>query len=341
MGGCNTDTNVRDNPDPGRRMDFELDDDQEALRAAARDLLDDLSSPTHVRAAVDAGDGFDRKLWAAMVEQGWTGVAVPEGAGGLGLGWVEAAILAEEAGAHVAPAPIVQHLIATASVTSGADVLTAAGSGAREVVPFVPSSDGVVAIVGGELHLVAGGGAREPAMDVTREVGWFEPIGGDRLGGAPEVARHLDVGATMYAAELLGLSQHMLDVSVAYAKDRVQFDKPIGSFQAVKHRLADMLVDVEGMRSVVYYAAWCLSAAHADSSIAASTAKAWCSDAATRVLASALQVHGGIGFTWEHDTHLYLKRGQLDAMAFGDATFHRTRLAGLLRPKVEAGESVV
>jgi alkylation response protein AidB-like acyl-CoA dehydrogenase len=161
------------------------------------------------------------------------------------------------------------------------------------------------------------------------------------VGGADAVARHLDVGATLLAAELLGASQHMLDESVAYAKDRVQFDKPIGSFQAVKHRLADMLVDVEGMRSAVYYAAWCLSADDPDASIAASTAKAWCSDAATRVLASALQVHGGIGFTWEHDTHLYLKRGQLDAQAFGGATFHRTRLARLLRPRVEAGESVV
>jgi alkylation response protein AidB-like acyl-CoA dehydrogenase len=321
-------------------MDFELDDDQQALRGAARELLDDLSSSTHVRAAIVSGDGFDRKLWAAMLDQGWTAITVPEDDGGLGLTWVEAAILAEEVGAHVAPAPIVQHLIATASVHRD-DVVTVAWSGTREVVPYAPSADQVIAVVNGELHLVPGGGEPQAAMDVTREVGWFTPVAGEHLGGAEAVERHLDIGATLYAAELLGAGQHMLDVSVQYAKDRVQFDKPIGSFQAVKHRLADMLVDVEGMRSAVYYAAWCLGVGDADASIAASTAKAWCSDAATRVLASALQVHGGIGFTWEHDTHLYLKRGQLDALAFGDATFHRARLARLLRSKVESGEGVL
>ena len=142
-----------------------------------------------------------------------------------------------------------------------------------------------------------------------------------------------------YAAELLGGAQRLLDLSVEYAKDRVQFDKPIGSFQAVKHRLADMLVDVEGMRSAVYYAAWCIAAAHPEASVAASTAKAWCSDASKRVAGSALQVHGGIGFTWEHDVHLFLKRAQLDQLAFGDAVVHRTRLTQLLRPRVEAGES--
>jgi alkylation response protein AidB-like acyl-CoA dehydrogenase len=181
-------------------------------------------------------------------------------------------------------------------------------------------------------------------MDRTRVVGWFQPtdlIDRVVLGGADAVRRHLDLGATAYAAELLGASQHMLDESVAYAKDRVQFDKPIGSFQAVKHRLADMLVDVEGMRSAVYWAAWCIAAHHPDAPVAASTAKVWCSDAARRVVGSALQVHGGIGFTWEHDTHLYLKRVQLDALAFGDAVVHRERLAQLLRVRLDAGESVL
>jgi alkylation response protein AidB-like acyl-CoA dehydrogenase len=102
-----------------------------------------------------------------------------------------------------------------------------------------------------------------------------------------------------------------------------------------------MLVDVEGMRSAVYYAAWSIGADHPDASIATSTAKVWCSDAAKRVMASALQVHGGIGFTWEHDLHLYLKRSQLDQVSFGDAAAHRDRLAGLLRARVESGQSVV
>jgi alkylation response protein AidB-like acyl-CoA dehydrogenase len=121
----------------------------------------------------------------------------------------------------------------------------------------------------------------------------------------------------------------------------VQFDRPIGSFQAVKHRCADMLVDVEGMRSVAYWAAWCIAAGHHDASVASSSAKAWCSDASKRVMASALQVHGGIGFTWEHDLHLFLKRAQLDQISFGDAGYHRDRLASLLRARLEAGEAVL
>ena len=121
----------------------------------------------------------------------------------------------------------------------------------------------------------------------------------------------------------------------------MQFGRPIGSFQAVKHRCADMLVDVEGMRSPSYWAAWCLAAGHDDRSIAASTAKTWAADAAKRVMASALQVHGGIGFTWEHDLHLFLKRAHLSQVSCGDATWHRDRLASLLRARVEAGESVV
>src|SRR5205085_12534696 len=162
-----------------------------------------------------------------------------------------------------------------------------------------------------------------------------------RLGGADAATDLLDRAAAAYAAELLGASARVLEMAADYAKERVQFGKPIGSFQAVKHRCADMLVDVEGMRSAVYHAAWCIAADHPDASVAASTAKVWCSDAARRVMASGLQVHGGIGFTWEHDLHLYLKRCQLDEVSFGDAAFHRERLARLLRARVDAGESVV
>src|SRR5438094_9373938 len=151
---------------------------------------------------------------------------------------------------------------------------------------------------------------------------------------------HVDFVAAYVSAEMLGGASRVLELTVEYAKERVQFGRPIGSCQAVKHRCADMLVDVEGMRSAVYYAAWCIGAGHADASVAASTAKTWCSDAAKRVMASGLQVHGGIGFTWEHDIHLFLKRSQLGQVTFGDAVFHRQRLAQLLRPRVEAGDSL-
>ena len=119
---------------------------------------------------------------------------------------------------------------------------------------------------------------------------------------------------------MLGGASRVLEMAVEYAKERVQFGRPIGSFQAVKHRCADMLVDVEGMRSTSYWAAWCIGADDPDQSIAASTAKTWGSDASKRVMASALQVHGGIGFTWEHDLHFFLKRAQLDQLTFGDAS---------------------
>ena len=143
------------------------------------------------------------------------------------------------------------------------------------------------------------------------------------------------------AALVLRSAGRALDMAVEHAKDRVQFGRPIGSFQAVKHRCADMLVDVEGMRSTVYWAAWCMAADDPDRSVAASTAKSWCSDASRRVMASALQVHGGIGFTWEADVHLFLKRAQLDQLEFGDAVAHRARLGMLLRERVEAGRSVI
>jgi alkylation response protein AidB-like acyl-CoA dehydrogenase len=180
-------------------------------------------------------------------------------------------------------------------------------------------------------------------MDQTRCVGWVaqDRAGATEVGGPTEAAAMLDRGAVATAAESLGASERVLEMAVEHAKERVQFGKPIGSFQAVKHRCADMLVDVEGMRSTVYHAAWSIAAGDPDASVAASVAKTWAADAARRVMASGLQVHGGIGFTWEHDLHFFLKRAQLDQVCFGDATRHRDRLADLLRPKVAAGESVV
>jgi alkylation response protein AidB-like acyl-CoA dehydrogenase len=174
--------------------------------------------------------------------------------------------------------------------------------------------------------------APEPAMDRTRSVAWLRLDGTTvrKIGGASAATSLLDRMSTALAAEMLGAASRALDLAVQYAKDRVQFGQPIGSFQAVKHRLADAVVDVEGMRSSVYYAAWCLASGAPGSSLAASAAKAWCSDASRRVMASALQVHGGIGFTWEHDLHFYVKRAQHDQHSWGDAAYHRERVAWLL-----------
>ncbi|MGH9193275.1 MAG: acyl-CoA dehydrogenase family protein [Acidimicrobiales bacterium] len=341
-------------------MDFELSRDQHALLDAAADLLAGRSPMPVVRSAVDGGGQPDAALWRAMVDQGWCGLAVPEKLGGVGLGWVEAAVVLEQVGAHVAPAPVLGQMVALDALADTAwgpplisgEAVAACAARLDEPCVDAPAADLVVVPEDDRLRAIDLRDRRpaaEPAMDVTRQVGWLRSAAladAPRLevGGAAEVARHLDVAAVAYAAELLGVARRALDLTVAYAKDRVQFARPIGSFQAVKHRCADMLVDVEGMRSAVYWAAWTLGsvdAADDERAIAASTAKSWCSDASSRVLASALQVHGGIGFTWDHDLHLYLKRAHLDAVAFGDATHHRARLAGLLRARVEGGRSLI
>jgi alkylation response protein AidB-like acyl-CoA dehydrogenase len=337
-------------------MDFDFTDDQVALREGARELLDDLAAPARVRAHTASGNAFDARLWSAMVEQGWIGIEVPEAEGGVGLGAVEVAILAEELGAHAAPAPFVPTVLALdafrdADATSWVDRLVAGDARAcvawdlTQPVPYAPSADvAIVCAADGVFAVeVPTRPPRQPAMDLTRELGWLDVDGLDRiaLGGPDARDRLLDRGATFGSADMLGGAARALDMAVEYAKDRVQFGRPIGSFQAVKHRCADMLVDVEGMRSTVYWAAWCIGAGDPDATVAASTAKIWCSDASKRVMASALQVHGGIGFTWEHDLHFFMKRAQLDQVSFGDAAFHRARLTDRLRPRVEAGESIV
>jgi alkylation response protein AidB-like acyl-CoA dehydrogenase len=343
-------------------MDFDLDEDEIALHRAAGDLLDALSSPARVRAAITGDDGYDPALWRSMVDQGWMGVELDEKRGGLGLGTVAGAVLLEQVGRHVAPVPFLPSLLALGALARAAD------DGVRDAEPWIErlvSGDAIGCVAWGDGPVVAapvadvavvvvrdrvaavdltasGGPSREPAMDLTRALGWLRPDARPAftLGGREAADALLDAGATYVSAEMLGGAARVLELTVEYAKERVQFGRPIGSFQAVKHRCADMLVDVEGMRSTAYHGAWCIGAAEPEASVAASTAKVWCSDASRRVMASGLQVHGGIGFTWEHDLHLYLKRSQLDQVTFGDAAFHRDRIARLLRPRVEAGESI-
>ncbi len=134
---------------------------------------------------------------------------------------------------------------------------------------------------------------------------------------------------TVLAAENVGVAQRAMEMAVAYAKDRVQFDRPIGSYQAVSHRCAQMLLEIEGARSLSYWAGWALDNEADAGPRAASMAKAYAGDAGFRVTASALQVHGGIGFTYEHDLHFFLKRAFANAHAFGDSRWHRDRVADL------------
>ncbi|MGO9029954.1 MAG: acyl-CoA dehydrogenase family protein [Acidimicrobiales bacterium] len=359
-------------------MDFDLSVDQRALQEEARRLLDHFSGPEQVRAHLTSGDPLDASLWAAMVDQGWPAVAVPEDRGGLGLGWVEAVVLLEEIGRHTSPVPLAPQLLAldalagrdqcasvTAALIGGTGTaavawsgrpgaLTADHDGDRSAltgrlgpVEGAAVADVAVVVVPDAVFLVdlaAEGRPRpEPAMDVTRSLSWLVLDGtpATRLGGPAESERLGALGAVATSAELLGGAGRVLELATAYAKVRVQFGAPIGSFQAVKHRCADMLVDVEGMRSAAWYAAWAASTGEPGWELAASTAKVWCADASKRVMASGLQVHGGIGFTWEHDLHLFIKRAQFSQLDFGDASFHRSELAAGLRESVAAGTDVL
>jgi alkylation response protein AidB-like acyl-CoA dehydrogenase len=148
---------------------------------------------------------------------------------------------------------------------------------------------------------------------------------------AERVITHaLQVGAALLAVEQVGAAQHLLDLSVEYAKSRLQFGRQIGSFQAIKHKLADMMVDAEHARSTAYHAVWALADASDDPALAASIAQATCSQAFSRIAADAIQVHGGIGFTWEHQAHLYFKRAATDAALLGSAEQHRDRVAEMV-----------
>jgi alkylation response protein AidB-like acyl-CoA dehydrogenase len=178
-----------------------------------------------------------------------------------------------------------------------------------------------------------------PTMDQTRKLCEVTckdvTLGPDALlgavgGGWAPLARVLDRATVALCAEMCGGAQRVLDMTVEYAKIRQAFGRPIGSYQGVKHKAADMLVDVENSKSITYYAAWALDEGAAEAPLATSMAKAYVSDAYRRVSAAGIQLHGGIGFTWEHDLHLYFKRAKGSEFTFGDATYHRERVAQLV-----------
>ena len=208
------------------------------------------------------------------------------------------------------------------------------------------TADRIVVAAAGALFVPEGPGlSATPValMDATRKAAHvhFTDAPAERLGDAGDaraLQRILDRACVGIAAEMLGGAERVVELAVDYAKQRIQFDRPIGSFQAVKHRAADMLLDVESLRNAVSYAAWAIERDHPDASLAASMAKAYASDAYRRVAASGIQVHGGIGFTWEHDMHLYFKRAKASEAAFGSADDHRERMAGLLERRYGASE---
>jgi alkylation response protein AidB-like acyl-CoA dehydrogenase len=236
----------------------------------------------------------------------------------------------------------------TAAFVPSADTVTATGdrlSGTAErVVDAGAADDLLVAAQGPDwvgvyaVDATGPGVTRTPlvTIDLTRPQATVQfddaparllagPTDGERV-----ISHALQVGSALLAAEQVGAAQHLLDLAVQYAKERLQFGRPIGSFQAVKHRLADMLVDLEHARSTAYHAVWALTDGSDDPELAASIAQATCSAAFSRVARDTIQVLGGIGFTWEHQAHLYLKRATTDAALLGTAEQHRDRVASLV-----------
>jgi alkylation response protein AidB-like acyl-CoA dehydrogenase len=211
-------------------------------------------------------------------------------------------------------------------------------SAVKVAVPDAASADFVIVSGADGAHFLVESRAAgvevepEPALDTTRKLFTV------RLDGAPaqplahdaqRIGHAYATIITALAAENVGVAQRAMEMAVTYANDRKQFDRPIGSYQAVAHRCAQMLLEVEGARSLSYWAAWAVDNEPETAPRAASMAKAYASDAGFRVAAAALQVHGGIGFTWEHDLHFFLKRAKANAHAFGDARWHRDRVAKL------------
>jgi alkylation response protein AidB-like acyl-CoA dehydrogenase len=323
-------------------MNFDFTDDQQAIKATARDLLAKRFKLERVRELAESKSYAD-DVWSEVCELGWPGIFIAEENGGQDLGILELVILAEELGYVLAPLPFLSNAAAglVLQATGATDRLASVASGQTRgavgivndgraaLVPDADSADFIVLIDGDQAWLVERGEAEvEPidAIDPTRRYASVQAGGGESLGDA---GRARDLIATMVAAELVGVSQRALEMAVEYAKDRKQFDRPIGSYQAVSHACAEMLKQVEGARSLVYYAGWTADAEPESLAIAASAAKAYASDAGWFATASSLQVHGGIGFTWEHDLHWFLKRAKTDGVLFGSARDHRERVAEL------------
>jgi alkylation response protein AidB-like acyl-CoA dehydrogenase len=333
-------------------MNFDFSDDQHEIKRIARDLLAARSSFAAVRTAAESGTP-DPALWEELTELGWPGIAVAEEHGGQGLGQVELAVLLEELGYAVAVTPMLGTVLAALAIEHGGDDAQRARwlpgladgtlrgalgpSGNDGLVPDAPGADVLVLVDADHAtaRVVAGADARvtvTETIDPTRAYGRVETGAGEPLGGDAQAG--IDRAAIAVSAELVGLSQRALDMTLAYVKERRQFDVPVGAFQAVGHRCAQMLLGVESARSATYFAAWAAGAEPERLAEAASLAKAAASEAGREVTASAIQMHGGIGFTWEADVHWMYKRAQLDAALLGGAGTHRARLARIVADRV-------
>jgi alkylation response protein AidB-like acyl-CoA dehydrogenase len=337
-------------------MDFGHTEDQQVIRRTARELLAERAKPERVREHAEAGR-MDAELWRELCDLGWPGIALEEEHGGQGLGRIELSILCEELGRALAPVPFLPTVLAATLIdqdgspeqrerwlpglASGETIgaLASASDGTAELV-IGGAEAGVFVLVedDGSGRVVAAEDADVtpvPSIDPTRSAA--RVVAGD-AGEAIGNGACAGLGRALVAvsSELVGVCDRTLGMTVAYVKERKQFGVPVGAYQAVSHRCAQMLLETEKARSTVAFAAWAADSEPSQLAEAAAMAKAAASDAGREVTASAIQAHGGIGFTWEADVHWLFKRAHVDAALLGGAKRHRARLRELLGDRLGA-----
>jgi alkylation response protein AidB-like acyl-CoA dehydrogenase len=329
-------------------MFFALTEDQQEFGAAVRGYLAERFDLAAVRGVVQdavddpGGDGNPATLWKAAGEQGWLAVTVPEEFDGLGLGLVEAQVIARALGAGVAPGPWRGTVLAAEAIRlAGSDEQKAAWLprlAAAEAVGALASSDALAAVEYGAIadvvvtpggRLVTGASST-PRGSYDGTVRLADLTGGtvEELAG-PVEAEIRSRAAVLAAADLVGVAREALTRTVAYDRERRQFGVPVGSFQAIKHALADLHCTVTMAEHAVLYAAHAVEVGVEDAELAVAVAKAKAGDAAVASTAAMIQYHGGIGYTWEHEAHLFYKRAKRLAGQWGDAATHRARIAEL------------
>ncbi|MFC7260750.1 acyl-CoA dehydrogenase family protein [Streptomyces lutosisoli] len=354
--------------------DLLYSEEEEALRAAVRDLLTDHCDAAGVIARTESDTPYDPELWKALSEgMGLAGLLVPESQGGQGATHREVAVVLEELGRAVAPLPyLTSAVVATeallacegdetakllAGLASGRTVgalavalsvgpgghyravrnedgflygeLTGIADAAVADVLLVPAEDGGLYAVDADAVTIT----PQVSFDLTRPVATvtLDGVRAHRVGSAePAVRRALRAGAGLLASEQLGLADWSLTETVRYLKERKQFNRPVGGFQALKHRLAQLWLEVVNTRAAARGAADALATGSDDTDLSVAVAQAYAAPVAVHAAEEALQLHGGLGMTWEHPVHLYLKRAKADSIAYGTAGAHREALAGLV-----------
>ncbi len=316
-------------------MDFDLTPDQKEIKSVARELLTVRSPFAKVREASDSSR-YDPALQTELVALGWPGIAVAEEFGGQGLGAVELAVLLEELGFACTATPFLASATAAAVIqaTGSADQRArwlpalatgeaTAGLGRADLVADAGDASVIVLLDGDDAILVDRAGADVKPLATIDGTRRFATVQGD---GEPLGAGAVARAHAAIAAEVVGVCQRALEMTLAYVKERKQFGVAVGSFQAVAHRCAQMLLATESSRSTAYFAAWAADADQDRLPEAAALAGAAAADGGREVTASAIQAHGGIGFTWEADVHWLYKRAQLDAALLGGSRHHRAAL---------------